>query len=432
MLTIQNLSVIRWFCSGSKLLRKLQSAWTGEPRDKSEFLNPNAYDLIISKHAELSNIITKCAADNRAPSSEESARLTVLKSEIDAIKSEWESTGRNAFLASLSTEVKKSQNGQIVLKSADSFAKHVEGTYPQEFKSLSIGKILRGYINGNWDDAELEMKAMGSTPLSSGGALIPTPLAAEVIDLARNKTRVLQAGAITVPMSTATLRYARLDSDVSANWTLEASNIATSAATFDSVTFTAHKLAALVAIDNELLEDAANTDAEIMLSISKALAIALDLAALYGSGTAPVPLGLHGNVPAYPVGGSAMTNFDPMLRAIALVREANFEPNAAIYAPRTADSLGRLKTGLAGDQRFLPPPTDWANLAKYVSQSGSNESWFRHRRVSGVRRTVGPACARPAIWFAGGSFQRGQLLRWNSTTIRFQSGPDSHSRNSTR
>jgi HK97 family phage major capsid protein len=378
-------------------------------------LKKNAYDLILSKHAELSSIITKCATESRAPSPEEITLLETLKADIEATRSEWESTGRSAFLASLAPDVSKSSNGQIVLKAGDSFSKHLEGTYPDEFKGLSLGKLLRGYIAGDWSDATLEQKAMSSSPLSSGGMLIPTPLAAEVIDLARNQTRVLMAGAITVPMGTATLKYARLSQDASATWTAEASDIALSAAAFDSVTFTAHKLAALVGIDNELLADAENADATIQNSIAKALALALDYGGLYGSGATPQPQGLHGIVPTLASGG-VLTNFDPMLRAIADVRAANFEPNAVLYSSRTADSLARLKTGLAGDQRQLPGPTEFAALSKYVTNqipnnfgTGTNESqafigqW--DELALGLRASLQIEVSREGSYFDGTALQ---------------------------
>jgi HK97 family phage major capsid protein len=280
---------------------------------------------------------------------------------------------------------------------------------------LSLGKLLRGYVTGEWTGAAAEQKAMGSSPLSSGGMLIPTPLAADVIDLARNQTRLLQAGAITVPMSTATLKYARLSQDATANWTSEAANIALSAAAFDSVTFTARKLAALVAIDNELLEDAANADATIENSIAKALALALDFGGLYGSGTPPQPQGLHGIVPTVASGGT-LTNFDAMLGAIAAVRGANFEPNAALYSARTADAYAKLKTGLSGDQRFLPPPTDFAALSKFVTNqipnnlgTGTNESqafigqW--DQLALGLRSSLQIEVSREAGYFDGSAQQ---------------------------
>jgi HK97 family phage major capsid protein len=303
----------------------------------------------------------------------------------------------------------------VVLKSDASFAKHLEGSYPDEFKGLSLGKLIRGYVTGEWSGAAAEQKAMGSSPLSSGGMMIPTPLAAEVIDLARNQTRLIQAGAITIPMSTATLKYARLNQDVTANWTTEAANIALSAAAFDSVTFTARKLAALVAINNELLEDATNADSVIQMSIAKALALALDFGGLYATGAAPQPQGVHGIIPTVASGGT-LTNFDSFLSAIAAIRGLNFEPNAVLYSARTADALAKLKTGLSGDQRFLPPPTDFANLQKYVTNqipnnlgSGTNESqafvgqW--DQLALGLRASIQIEVSREAGYFDGSAQQ---------------------------
>ena len=252
---------------------------------------------------------------------------------------------------------------------------------------------------------------MGSSPLSSGGIMIPTPLAATVIDLARNETRVLQAGAITVPMSTATLKYARLDQDVSASWTNEAANIALSAATFDAVTFTAHKLAALVVLDNELLEDAPNADGVIENSIAKALALALDYAGLYGTGVAPVPQGLHGIVPTLAAGGGP--TYDEMLNAIAAIRNFNFEPNAVIYNARTANSLAKLKST---QNEYLMPPADFANLAKFITNqvpsnlgTGTNESqafvgqW--NQLALGLRSSLQIEVSREAGYFDGSAQQ---------------------------
>ena len=304
-----------------------------------------------------------------------------------------------------------------MLKSGDSFTKHLEGTYPDEFKGLSIGKLLRGYITGDWEGAVLEMKAMGSTPTSAGGMLIPTPLAGTVIDLARNYARVLQAGAITVPMSTATLKYARLTGDVPASWTTEAANITAGAGTFDSVTFTARKLASLVVIDNELLEDAANSDTVIENSVAKALALALDYAALYGSGTPPQPQGLHGSGISTVANGASYINVDKYLNAIALIRGANFEPNAVIYSPRTADSIARLKEGVTGpSQNPLRLPEAYAALAKYQTNqvannlgAGTNESqsfigqWDQF--ALGLRSTLQIEVSREAGYFDGSAQQ---------------------------
>ena len=126
-------------------------------------------------------------------------------------------------------------------------------------------------------------------------------------------------------MTTATLRYARLTADPAANWTAEAANVSPTQGTFDSVLFTAHKLAAIVVSIMSFLEDAANVDQVLQMSIAKSLALALDSAALYGSGTPPTPQGLHGVVTTVAAGGTP-ANYDKLLSAIADVRAANFEP----------------------------------------------------------------------------------------------------------
>ena len=184
-----------------------------------------------------------------------------------------------------------------------------------------------------------------------------------------------------------------------------------SAAAFDAITFTAHKLAALVAIDNELLEDTANADATIENSIAKAIALALDFAGLYGSGAAPQPQGLHGIVPAVPAGGAA--SYDLMLNAIADVHGANFEPNAVIYNARTARQLSELKTTQGA---YLMPPPDYAALSKYVTNqipsnlgTGTNESqsfvgqW--DQLALGLRSSLQIEVSREAGYFDGAAVQ---------------------------
>jgi len=74
---------------------------------------------------------------------------------------------------------------------------------------LSLQRYLRGMATGHWDGADHE-RALAEATVGAGGALVPSPLSARVIDLAGNATRVFQAGAITVPMSSQTLAMARL------------------------------------------------------------------------------------------------------------------------------------------------------------------------------------------------------------------------------
>jgi hypothetical protein len=60
------------------------------------------------------------------------------------------------------------------------------GLIPDE-EPLSFDRYLRGLATGNWDGAEHE-RALSEGTLTAGGHLVPTPLSARVIDLARNQT----------------------------------------------------------------------------------------------------------------------------------------------------------------------------------------------------------------------------------------------------
>ena len=73
------------------------------------------------------------------------------------------------------------------------------------------------------------------------------------------------------------------------------------------VTFTAQMLVAGSKLSIEVVEDAPNIDAIVGQSITKSLALALDYAALYGSGTSNQPKGIRNqtNVVVTDLGASA-------------------------------------------------------------------------------------------------------------------------------
>ena len=104
----------------------------------------------------------------------------------------------------------------------------------------------------------------------------------------------MQAGAQTVPMTSATLAIARQTGDPAAAWRNENAVIAESDPTFDRVTFAARALAVRFNVSRELLEDGQNTAEAATAILAGAMAAALDRAVLVGSGTPPEPQGIRG------------------------------------------------------------------------------------------------------------------------------------------
>ena len=110
-------------------------------------------------------------------------------------------------------------------------------------------------------------------------------------------------------------------------------------------------------MSRELFEDDTPVGfAAIENALTTSVAQAVDYAALRGTGTGSEPRGiLHtAGINTLAFGGSngaTPTDYDFLLDAIGNVWDENGEPTAAIYSSRTATTLAKLKTGLAGDKR---------------------------------------------------------------------------------
>src|SRR5262249_40194017 len=122
-----------------------------------------------------------------------------------------------------------------------------------------LGMWVRGIVTGRWDGAQ-ELRTLSE---GSSFPLVPTPLSNPVINIMRNKAQVINAGAVTIPMESQTLKCARQTTDVTAGWKSENAALSYSDAAFDSVTFTAQMLIAGSKLSIELCEDAQGIDAVV-------------------------------------------------------------------------------------------------------------------------------------------------------------------------
>ena len=250
---------------------------------------------------------------------------------------------------------------QILTRDQSMAAWSRDNGYTTDDEPVSFDRYIRGLVTGNWDGAEHE-RALSEGTSTAGGVLVPVPVANSVIDLARNRTRVFQAGAVTVPMSANTLKMPRLTNESSPAWRLENATITPQDLTFDSVTFTARSLARLIVVSRELFLDTTGDPRVgdvIAHSFAAQIALELDRVALRGSGTPPEPKGVLNTsgitATTHGAAGSSPTNYDWFLDAAGAVRAANFEPTAHIVAPRTLTNAGKLKE--ATTLAYLEPPT---------------------------------------------------------------------------
>lgn len=215
---------------------------------------------------------------------------------------------------------------------------------------VSMTGLLRGLAWGMWDEpTQRAIRNQGGATGSEGGFLVPDGLSFSVLDRARNQMRVVQAGAMSVPMPTPEYSIAKVASDPSTGWRKESATITETEATFEKLTLSAKTLSALVKIPLELIEDtrdggARSADPLIRNLLAEAIALEFDRVALLGDGDESEPVGLL-NTSGVSTNSmaAAPTSWDFVVDRAGVVEDNNFAVSGAITSPRVGRQLGKLK-----------------------------------------------------------------------------------------
>jgi HK97 family phage major capsid protein len=330
------------------------------------------------------NIIARAESEKRGLTADEQRDFDGLKAKLEAVN---QTLDRAAQLGEMRAEIERPiVSGPIVQPNGNGMVYVARSMNPGEVRAYrsneataetpyngpGLGAYVRGIVTGRWNGAEeLRALAEGSTP---GSYLVPTPLAGYYIDLVRNAAQVMRAGAMTVPFDSATLKIARQTGDVTAAWKAENAGITFSDANFDVVQFTAQMLVAGSKLSIEVVEDAPNIDAVVGQSITKALGLALDYAALYGSGNSNQPKGVRNQtgvtVTDLGTDGYTLVDFSKFSTGIATIMGNNFNgPFGILYSARTAGELDNLQDSL---KQPLRQPDLVAAAKKFVTNQIPN------------------------------------------------------------
>ncbi len=173
---------------------------------------------------------------------------------------------------------------------ASGSAKYPDSIHDYDGPQIDANDFLRAFAAGPRTSSERAALQIGIDP--DGGVTVPRFLSAQMIDLMRSKSRVIQAGASTIQLDTEKTDYSRVASDPIPAWRVELEAVNESQPSFDKITFQARSLAVLVKASEEVLQDSVNIGAMLPDLITTALAQEVDRVALAGSGVAPEPLGV--------------------------------------------------------------------------------------------------------------------------------------------
>jgi HK97 family phage major capsid protein len=148
------------------------------------------------------------------------------------------------------------------------------------------------YVERRFYDKEVA-KALNTTGVATGGALIPQAFSNEVIELLRAMTVIRKLNPMIVDMPMGNLTIPRLAAGATAGYQGELDDMSSSQETFDDLQLNAKKLTALVPVSNDLIRRApANIEGIVRDDMTQSVARREDLAFMLGDGSGNSPIGL--------------------------------------------------------------------------------------------------------------------------------------------
>ena len=216
---------------------------------------------------------------------------------------------------------------------------------------------------------------------SAGGNLVATELdAGSFIDLLRNASALDQAGATVLTGLTGNVAIPRQSGAGTAYWVAESGAPSESQQTIDQVSLTPRTVAAYVDYSRRLmLQSSIDVENMVRADLATVLALKIDLAGLYGTGSNSEPLGLKLTTG---IGTETFTAATPTFAEVVALESDIATANALLGSPvylMNAAMRGGLKTKAkdAGSGLFVMEGGEVNGYQGILSnQVASNDLWF--------------------------------------------------------
>jgi HK97 family phage major capsid protein len=171
-----------------------------------------------------------------------------------------------------------------------------------EDEGFSFFKALKAIQTSDWSEAgkELEVfqetrkRALGTGDDVAGGYLVPTQAMPELIEMLRAESVIISSGArVLNDLKGSPVVFPKQTSGASVYWVGDNQTIIPSDQAFGQLRLTPKKAAALVQLSNSLIAMSLPSAEQVVREdMASRLALAVDLAALRGSGSENQPLGI--------------------------------------------------------------------------------------------------------------------------------------------
>ncbi|MBB05178.1 MAG: phage major capsid protein [Pseudooceanicola sp.] len=222
-------------------------------------------------------------------------------------------------------------------------------------RSYSLSRVAHAQVTNDWSQAGFELEVSqelkGQIGRSASGTYVPTAALAgralvttgtapsligtqqmhdAFVEVLKPQVRVMELGATVLPGLVENVSIPRQTAGCSAEWIAENSEAAESSPGFDAVTLTMHQLSAHTRISRRQLKQSLPAVDQILTNDLRAqIAVALDKAAIAGTGVGPQPTGIL-NLPG--IGDVAMgpdgdfVTWAKLMELVSTVESANVDP----------------------------------------------------------------------------------------------------------
>jgi len=250
----------------------------------------------------------------------------------------------------------------------------------EEKEKFSLFKALYAIATGDWSQAQFEAdvfrqtRDMATSPDSSGGYLVPAQAIPELIEMLRTEAVIFQMGATLLDNLTGSpVELPKQTGGATAYWVGENTALTPSDAALGQLQLTPKSVGALVKLSNRLLR-LSNPSAEAMVraDVARVISLAIDLAALRGTGADGQPTGIANtsgiNTKAF---GTNTPNFDYFfdMEYELAVDNALRGKLGFVFHPCVKRSLSKLKVAqFSGDTggEYIIRPMDANALTNYI------------------------------------------------------------------
>jgi HK97 family phage major capsid protein len=277
------------------------------------------------KLAEMKAITDKADAEKREMTPEETAKFDQILAEVTTID---ESLKRVAQLATLQAASEPSPEPESAGRRVGPGNAEL-GMTEREAKRFSILRAVRAAATGNWKEAGLELEASNAvakrlgkaaqsfyvpydvlavrkylvrqrrerrdlTIGTEGADVMQTEIdAANFIELLRNKILVAQAGATVISGLVGDVKIPRQSGGATHAWVAESGAASESTQTTDTVSLSNKTVSAWSDISRKFMQQSSiDADTLVENDLRTVLALAIDKAALHGSGSSNEPTGV--------------------------------------------------------------------------------------------------------------------------------------------